>query len=116
MNSFRISELNLFKDHGYYFWLLPGRLAWGRLNNNWFVPLSYNKSHHPSCEGENEKHEKQIRASPDFNVCKDCLGLQMAAGEEKRDLTGRYCPDQEAALMAINLTIFIAGVGCRDNY
>lgn len=53
VNSFRNSEQNLFRDHGYYFWLLPGWLAWGRLNNNRFVPLSYNKSHHPSCEGEN---------------------------------------------------------------
>lgn len=53
VNSFRNSKQNLFRDHGYYFWLLPGQLAWGRLNNNWFVPLSYNKSHHPSCEGEN---------------------------------------------------------------
>lgn len=58
---------------------------------------------------------KTNQSSPDFRVCKDCLGLQMAAGEEKRDLTRGYCPDQESPLMTINTTVFISGAGFRDN-
>ena len=36
------------------------------------------------------KKKKKNQSSPDFNVCKDCLALQITACKEQRDLTWRY--------------------------
>lgn len=56
--------------------------------------------HHVKPNSESTKKPTN-QSFPYLNVCKNCLGLQMAADKEKRHLTGRHRPEQNTPLMRV---------------